>query len=111
MKNSFKNLSFAELKAKRDELNRKYLELRFQMVIGHVENPLQKRTMRRQIARLNTLIRMEEIAQAKAALKEAAAGAQASGVGNVRRGGGGSGADSAQRKKRVCGHREERQDG
>jgi large subunit ribosomal protein L29 len=72
MKNSFKNLSFAELKAKRDELNRKYMELRFQMVIGHVENPLQKRTMRRQIARLNTLIRLEEIAQAKAALKEAA---------------------------------------
>jgi large subunit ribosomal protein L29 len=72
MKNSFKNLSFAELKAKRDELNRKYMELRFQMVIGHVENPLQKRTMRRQIARLNTLIRAEEIARAKAALKEAA---------------------------------------
>jgi large subunit ribosomal protein L29 len=76
MKNSFKNLSFAELKAKRDELHRKYLELRFQMVIGHVENPLQKRTMRRQIARLNTLIRMEEIAQAKAALKEAVSAAQ-----------------------------------
>ncbi|MDR0909442.1 MAG: 50S ribosomal protein L29 [Spirochaetaceae bacterium] len=56
MKNSFRNLSFAELKAKRDELNRKYMELRFQMVIGHVDNPLQKRVMRRQIARLNTLI-------------------------------------------------------
>jgi large subunit ribosomal protein L29 len=80
MKNSFKNLSFAELKAKRDELNRKYMELRFQMVIGHVENPLQKRTMRRQIARLNTLIRAEEIAQAKAALK-AAASAQPSAAG------------------------------
>jgi large subunit ribosomal protein L29 len=77
MKNSFKNLSFAELKAKRDELNRKYMELRFQVVIGHVENPVQKRTMRRQIARLNTLVRAEEIAQAKAKLKElAAAGAK-----------------------------------
>ncbi|WP_010259359.1 50S ribosomal protein L29 [Treponema primitia] len=73
MKNSFKNLSFAELKAKRDELNRKYMELRFQVVIGHVENPLQKRTMRRQIARLNTIIRVQEIAQAKATLKEAVA--------------------------------------
>jgi large subunit ribosomal protein L29 len=60
MKNSFRNLSFRELKAKRDELNRKYMELRFQMVIGHVENPLQKRNMRRQIARLNTLIRGQE---------------------------------------------------
>ncbi|MDR1024570.1 MAG: 50S ribosomal protein L29 [Treponema sp.] len=61
MKNSFKNLSFPELKAKRDELNRKYMEFRFQMVIGHVDNPLQKRTMRQQIARLNTLIRQHEI--------------------------------------------------
>ncbi|MDR0597645.1 MAG: 50S ribosomal protein L29 [Treponema sp.] len=80
MKNSFKNLSFAELKAKLDELNRKYMEFRFQMVIGHVENPLQKRTMRRQIARLNTLIRLEEIAQAKAALKEAVSQSSAAGA-------------------------------
>jgi large subunit ribosomal protein L29 len=63
MKNSFKNLSFPELKAKRDELNRKYMEFRFQMVIGHVDNPLQKRIMRRQLARLNTLIRQHEIAE------------------------------------------------
>ena len=63
MKNSFKNLTFPELKAKRDELSRKYLDLRFQMVIGHVDNPLQKRELRRQIARVNTLIRQQEIAQ------------------------------------------------
>jgi len=62
MKNSFKNLSMPELVAKRDELNKKYMELRFQLVIGHVENPLQKRTMRRQIARLNTLIRQNDLA-------------------------------------------------
>jgi large subunit ribosomal protein L29 len=66
MRNSFKNLSFAELKAKRDEMNKKYMELRFQIVIGHVENPLQKRTMRRQIARLNTLIRNQELAETAA---------------------------------------------
>jgi large subunit ribosomal protein L29 len=69
MKNSFKNLSFPELKAKRDELSRKYMDFRFQMVIGHVDNPLQKRTMRRQIARLNTLIRANEIEAAKAQVK------------------------------------------
>ena len=63
MKNSFKNLSYPELKAKRDELSRKYMDFRFQMVIGHVDNPLQKRQLRRQIARLNTLIRQHEIAQ------------------------------------------------
>ena len=66
MKNSFKNLTFPELKAKRDELNRKYMELRFQIVIGHVDNPLQKRVIRRQIARLNTLIHLQELEQAKA---------------------------------------------
>jgi large subunit ribosomal protein L29 len=44
------------------------MDLRFQMVIGHVDNPLQKREMRRQIARLNTLIHKQEIADAKAAL-------------------------------------------
>jgi len=66
MKNSFKNLSFPELKAKRDELSRKYMDLRFQMVIGHVDNPLQRRVMRRQIARLNTLIRKHELDGAKA---------------------------------------------
>ena len=63
MKNSFKNLSFPELKAKRDELSRKYLDFRFQMVVGHVENPLQKRELRRQIARLNCMIRSQELAQ------------------------------------------------
>jgi large subunit ribosomal protein L29 len=60
MKNSFKNLSLPELKAKRDEFNKKYMELRFQIVIGHVDNPLQKRVMRRQIARLNGMIRRQE---------------------------------------------------
>jgi large subunit ribosomal protein L29 len=70
MKNSFKNLSFPELKAKRDELKKKYMELRFQIVVGHVENPLQKRVMRRQIARLNTLIRQQELAEAKKAVQE-----------------------------------------
>jgi large subunit ribosomal protein L29 len=69
MKNSFKNLSFAELKAKRDELHKKYMEFRFQKVIGHVDNPLLKRTMRRQIARLNTLIREQELKQEREAAK------------------------------------------
>ena len=72
MKNSFKNLSFQELKVKRDELSRKYMDLRFQMVMGHVDNPLQKRVMRRQLARLNTLIRAhEKPAEKKAVGKKA----------------------------------------
>jgi len=72
MRNSFKNLTFAELKAKRDELSRKYMDLRFQMIIGHVDNPLQKRLFRRQIARLNTLIRRHELSQQEPAKTSAA---------------------------------------
>lgn len=60
MKNTFKNLTSPELKAKLGELKKKYMEFRFQMVIGHVDNPLQKRTFRRQIARLYTLIHQQE---------------------------------------------------
>ena len=63
-KKNFKELSYAELVAQRNELKQKYMDFRFQMVIGHVDNPMQKRTMRRDIARLNTLIRAKEIAGA-----------------------------------------------
>lgn len=61
-KKNVKELSYAELVAQRDELKQKYMDFRFQMVIGHVDNPMQKRTMRREIARLNTFIRAKEIA-------------------------------------------------
>jgi large subunit ribosomal protein L29 len=57
-----KELSYSELIVKRNELKREYMDLRFQMVIGHVDNPMKKRTMRREIAALNTLIRAKEIA-------------------------------------------------
>jgi large subunit ribosomal protein L29 len=71
VKNTFKSLTYPELKAKRDELKRKYMEFRFRVVVGHVDNPLQKRTLRRQIARLNTLIGAHDIAEKKAAKKVA----------------------------------------
>ncbi len=56
MRNSFKELTFEELLTKQEELKKKYRELRFNMVVGHVDNALEKRTLRRQIARVNTLI-------------------------------------------------------
>ncbi|MFO7782627.1 MAG: 50S ribosomal protein L29 [Spirochaetia bacterium] len=56
MRDSFKDLTFEELLAKREELKTKYRNLRFNMVVGHVDNPLEKRNLRRKIARLNTLI-------------------------------------------------------
>ena len=56
------SFNFSGLLAKRDELKKKYMDLRFKMVISHVDNPMQKRTMRREIARLNTFIQQKESA-------------------------------------------------
>jgi large subunit ribosomal protein L29 len=56
MKNSFKDLTYDELVTKREELKKRAMDLRFNKVLGHVENPVEKRTLRQQIARLNTLI-------------------------------------------------------
>jgi large subunit ribosomal protein L29 len=64
-------LSYAELVTKRDELKKKYMDLRFKMVIAHVDNPMQKRTMRREIARLNTFIQQKAPVKAEAAAAEA----------------------------------------
>jgi large subunit ribosomal protein L29 len=59
-----KELSYSELIVKRNELKRKYMDFRFQMVIGHVDNRLEKRSIRREIAVLNTFIRQKELAGA-----------------------------------------------
>ena len=61
-KKNDKELSYKELVAKRDELKKEYMDLSFKMVIAHVDNPMQKRTMRREIARLNTFIQQKELA-------------------------------------------------
>ena len=66
MKNSFAKLSYDELVEKRDELRRSYLNMRMEKVLGHVDNPLQTRNVRRQIARLNTLIHEYELGIRKA---------------------------------------------
>ncbi len=56
MRDSFKDSSYKELVAKREELVKKYRDVRFNVVVGHVENTLEERLLRRRIARLNTLI-------------------------------------------------------
>jgi len=56
MKNNFKELKLDELVAKRAELRKKYFDFRFHAVVGHVENPVQARILRKQIARAETLI-------------------------------------------------------
>jgi len=56
MKDSFNDLNYQELLTKREELKKQFRDLRFDLVLRHVDNPLQKRTLRRTIARLNTII-------------------------------------------------------
>jgi large subunit ribosomal protein L29 len=56
MKDSFNELSYKELLTKREELRKSYRDLRFNMVLSHVDNPLQKRVLRRKLARINTVI-------------------------------------------------------
>jgi len=56
MKNRYKEISKAEAVAKVAELKKQFMDFRFKLVLGHVENPLEKRSLRRQIARLNTII-------------------------------------------------------
>jgi large subunit ribosomal protein L29 len=61
MKDSFKELTYPEMLAKREELRRQYNEICANMIIGHVDNPLSKRTARRKLARVNTIIREFEL--------------------------------------------------
>ncbi len=66
MKQTFNDLTLDELVAKRVELSGKMRDLRFEMVMGHVENPMDKKNIRRQIARLNTMINEYKIGIRKA---------------------------------------------
>lgn len=56
MKNSFTELNYDELLTKREELKKQHRDCRFDKVIGHLDNPLIIRTLRRSLARLNTII-------------------------------------------------------
>ena len=67
MKNSYKDLTLDELVATKEKLHKEYFDLRMGRVLGHVENPLAVRTIRRSIARINTRIREFELGIGKAA--------------------------------------------
>ncbi len=66
MKNSYNDLTLDELAAKKEKLHKEYFDLRMGRVLGHVENPLAVRTIRRNIARVNTRIREYELGIRKA---------------------------------------------
>ena len=56
MKDSFNDLSYGELLTRRDEIRKEYRDVRFNVVVGHVDNPLLLRTLKRKLARLNTVV-------------------------------------------------------
>jgi large subunit ribosomal protein L29 len=66
MKDSYNDLTYQELLTRREEVKKQFRDLRFGMVLSHVDNPLQKRTLRRKLARINTIIHEYEIGIRKA---------------------------------------------
>ena len=62
---SYKNLSYKELEAELAKLRKELIDLRLQKVLGHLDNPMRLRTIRRDIARLNTRIHAVDIGIAK----------------------------------------------
>ena len=63
---SLTDLTLAELVAELRESKQEALNLRFRNATGQLENTAEITRVRRQIARINTLIRAREIAEAEA---------------------------------------------
>ncbi len=61
MKKSYKNLSYKEMEAELAKLRKELIDLRLQKVLSHLDNPMRLRTIRRDIARLNTRIHAVDI--------------------------------------------------
>ncbi|AMB92601.1 50S ribosomal protein L29 [Aerococcus christensenii] len=57
-----KNLSVAELNAKEQEYKQELFNLRFQLATGQLENTARIKQVRKQIARIKTALRQEELA-------------------------------------------------
>ncbi len=64
--NELKNLSPAELDAKLVELKDELFKLRFQQAINQLENPMRIRAVKKDIARVKTIIRDIELHGANA---------------------------------------------
>ena len=58
--NEIREMSLEDLKAKIDELTRERFNLRFRSATESIENPMRFRSLRRDIARLQTILRERE---------------------------------------------------
>ncbi|MDR5659544.1 50S ribosomal protein L29 [Serpentinicella sp. ANB-PHB4] len=64
--NILRDMSDVELTQKLSDLKGELFNLRFQLATGQLENPLRIRNVRRDIARVKTLIRERELKQENA---------------------------------------------
>ena len=61
LKKELKGLSTAELVEKENELKQELFNLRFQLATGQLEDTARIREVRKQIARIKTALRQEEL--------------------------------------------------
>jgi len=57
---ALKDLAVEELRDKERNMRKELFNLRFQSAIGHIENPNRFKEVRREIARLLTVIRLKQ---------------------------------------------------
>ncbi len=58
-----RDLSEAELNEKLDGLNKELFNLRFQHAVNQLDNPLRLKAVKKDIARVKTIIREKELAE------------------------------------------------
>ena len=61
-----REMTEVELNGELDKMKKELFNLRFQHVTGQLENPVQMRELKRDIARVKTIIREKELAKAEA---------------------------------------------
>lgn len=61
-----REMTDVELRAELDKMKQELFNLRFQHVTGQLENPLRMREVKRNIARVKTIIREKELDKAQA---------------------------------------------
>jgi len=64
--NKIREMTDVELNAELDKMKKELFNLRFQHVTGQLENPVQMREVKRDIARVKTIIREKELDKVQA---------------------------------------------
>jgi large subunit ribosomal protein L29 len=67
-----RNMDFEELETRLNETRQELFNLRFQLVTGQLDNSSRIREVRRHVARIETVLREREIAEAEGAAAGAA---------------------------------------